>query len=344
MLAQINNANTMLVYKNASELPQDDPEQPANWTDYRLTVQLRFSEGRIGVVWRYRDAGQHYRFVMDRQAGKRELSRMSGGVPTPLATKSFVPNQPSDDYTIVVEVVGPSMRVYQDGSLVFAVDDSTITAGTIGVHCAGTASARFSDIYIDDFRTSAPVAYRFSFLTSGFTNFADHLGSFENKTWRAQLAATANVAPLIGSAAMPSTPPSEAESRAYDALVAQLPALTASTVVRATRVEQSGSAIAFLIQSPEPLDWRRIDLHVLRAPLNTPVTARVLRKADGAGLLVVSPAANPAGSLFPPGEYRLVFTYRRNNRALDPDSDLLSEAGNTAPEEATLDIRWETQQ
>ena len=136
-----------------------------------------------------------------------------------------------------------------------------------------------------------------------------------------------------------SGPPSEAESRAYDALIKQLPAVSATVpVVRATRVEQSGSAIAFLIQSPEPLDWRRINLQVFRAPLATstytPITTRVLRRADGAGLFIVS------GLLLAPGEYRLLFTYRRDNRALEPQSDLFSEAGNSAPEEAALNLPW----
>jgi len=192
------------------------------------------------------------------------------------------------------------------------------------------------------------VVYRFSFLTSRFKNFVDHLGSFENKTWRVEVAPTANLAPLTGAAVNFSTPPSEAESRAYDALVIQLPAVSTTVpVVRATRVEQSGSAIAFLIQSPERLDWRRLNLQVFRAALATttytPIMTRVLRRADGAGLFIVSPAANASGSLLAQGEYRLVFTYRRDNRAIDAVSDLFSEAGNTAPEEAALNLPWQTQ-
>ena len=165
-----------------------------------------------------------------------------------------------------------------------------------------------------------------------------------------ELDPTANVASMIGAAVLPSDPISDAESRAFEALFMLLPGVAtapASSVVRATRVGQSGNAIAFLIQSPEPLDWTRIDLHVLRAELQTsahsPVDARVLRKADGAAILIVVPASNSVGSLLTPGEYRLNFTYRRDNRANDSQSELLSEAGNTASEQATLDIPWQTQ-
>ena len=102
VLAQTTTATTTLVYKNGSELPQDHPEQPANWTNYCLTVHLRFNDGRIGVVWRYSDPGNHYRFVMDPQAGKRELIRISGGGSTVLATKSFT-HTPGQAYAISVE-------------------------------------------------------------------------------------------------------------------------------------------------------------------------------------------------------------------------------------------------
>ncbi len=239
------------------------------------------------------------------------------------------------------------MSVYQDGNFLLSAKDAASGAGTVGFYSSGTASARFSDVYVDDFRSSAPVVYRFSFLSSRFKNFVDHFGSFEKKTWRVALPGSANVAPLINAAGLISAAPTEAELRTYDGLVAQLPGLSASTpVVRVTRVEQGANAIAFLVQSPEPLDWKRIGLNLLRAPLKSTsyaeVPLRVLRKADGAGLVIVSPVAS--GSLLPSGEYRLVFTYRRDNRANDPKSELLSEAGVSSPEEATLDLPWQTDQ
>ena len=38
-----------------------------------------------------------------------------------------------------------------------------------------------------------------------------------------------------------------------------------------------------------------------------------------------------------------MFTYRRDNRTKDPKSDVLSEAGNTLPEQVTLDLPWGSQ-
>jgi hypothetical protein len=61
---------------------------------------------------------------------------------------------------------------------------------------------------------------------------------------------------------------------------------------------------------------------------------RVLRNADGTRFFVV----RPAGASLAEGQYRLSMTYQRDNRAADSASQVLSEAGNTAPEQVTLDI------
>jgi hypothetical protein len=65
-----------------------------------------------------------------------------------------------------------------------------------------------------------------------------------------------------------------------------------------------------------------------------PVTFQVLRKADGTAFFLL-----PAGFRgFLPGTYQMKMDFRRDNTALDPDSLILSAAGQTAPEAAILDI------
>jgi hypothetical protein len=68
--------------------------------------------------------------------------------------------------------------------------------------------------------------------------------------------------------------------------------------------------------------------------------ARLLRKADGTSFFVLVPASSPAGTQLAAGEYRIRLTYRRENRSADPESVVLSEAGNTAPERVTIDVPW----
>jgi hypothetical protein len=139
---------------------------------------------------------------------------------------------------------------------------------------------------------------------------------------------------------------SDDESRAYDGLLALVPEVAATPVVRVTRVQQNGDAIAFLVQSPEPLDWKRMSVKLLHSPLqrSNEVLINLLRKSDGSGFIIVSTGPTPSGSFLPQDEYRLVLTYRRDNRTNDRNSDVLSEAGITAPETATLILPWPTQQ
>ena len=60
----------------------------------------------------------------------------------------------------------------------------------------------------------------------------------------------------------------------------------------------------------------------------------VIRKADGTAFFIVNQNGVPLDS----GQYRLVITYRRDNRRIDPDSPVLSEADNTGDEIVTIDI------
>ena len=66
----------------------------------------------------------------------------------------------------------------------------------------------------------------------------------------------------------------------------------------------------------------------------------MLRKADGTAFALVVNHPSPPGSRIQPGEYRLALTYRRDNRAANPDSLLLSQAGDASPEAVNLDVPW----
>ena len=109
--------------------------------------------------------------------------------------------------------------------------------------------------------------YRFNFLSSRFKNFKDHLESFEKTVQVAAILGSANAAPFVNAAKSVDEDASDAESRGYDGLLALVPEVAASTsTVRVTRVQQGNKAIAFLVQSPEPLDRKRINLSLTCAP------------------------------------------------------------------------------
>lgn len=271
LAADPTNPGTVLLRAGDPALPASHPDQPANWTDYRLTAILRaMDDDAIGLVLRHRGPGDHYLFAMDRERRYRRLVKVAGGSYTILAADSFAYGLDSD-MIVSIEAIGDRLTVYQDGARIFDVTDGTHPAGGIGLYCWAVEGARFADIRVDDFRATAPVVHRFQFTTSRFANFAHQVGAFPGETWRAALpgpsvvaAAAAAAAPLAGLPAAPA----EAESRAHDALAAALlgPAARKDTAYpEATAFAVGGTTAGILLRMAEPIDWSRTELSLLRA-------------------------------------------------------------------------------
>jgi hypothetical protein len=72
------------------------------------------------------------------------------------------------------------------------------------------------------------------------------------------------------------------------------------------------------------------------------VAFHVLRKADGTAFFLL-PAGFPAAG-FSPGTYQMTMMFRRDNKAIDPNSIILSAAGQTAPETVVLGVPSSTVQ
>lgn len=264
---------TLLLLGDDPALPAGHPDQPGNWTDIRLSAFLRSGDDdALGLVFRYLGPGSYYRFSMDRERRYRRLVRVIAGVHTLLAEDDVAYRQ-NQDYLITIEAIGPSLRVYQDGALVFDVEDAALDRGRIGLYAWANTAARFSDVRVDDFRAEAPIAYGFQLTTSHFAHFAHHLHSFEDETWRAEVADPARVAATAAAAVPAANLPSDAEARAYHALADALlgpSALQPPARMEVTRLERTGEALAFLVRGPEPVDWRRTTLEVLRADRRAP--------------------------------------------------------------------------
>lgn len=253
---------TMLIRSDDLAMPQKHIEQPVNWTNYRFSCFLKSTDNHaIGIIFRYQDLNNCYRFSMDNEQKYRRLVKIFNGVVTRLVEDHFgyIRNQ---DYLITIEVFGSSLRLYQDDLLIFDVTDNSITNGTIGMYSWNNSGARFTDVRIDDFRAEAPVVYRFKFTTSNFSNFFHLMHSYQDETWIAAVAAqtdTSTISNLIDQAvdtSMPTitVPPSESEAHSY--------APPKECYKRKQLKFKSQRLFAFLFQSPEPIDWKRISLEV----------------------------------------------------------------------------------
>ncbi len=239
-----------------------------DWTDYRLSVYLRATAGAMGVVVRYQGPGTGYRFSLDGR-----VRRLVKGGPVLLAEDHFA-YQKDHDYLATFEAIGSSLRVYLDGELVFEVTDGDFAKGRIGLYACQSPGARFTDVRVDDLSAAAPVVYRFQLTTSLYANFFHHLHSFQDETWKADLGTDAAVGSLLSAAVAPSfSSPSEAEARAYEDLAARALGTAARknpAQVEVTRLEQAGTPVAFLLRSPEPLAWDRVEFALSGTPRHLP--------------------------------------------------------------------------
>lgn len=268
--------------------------EPATWTDYRVRTTVAFEAGgadEVGVVLRYDlVTDEHYRLTLNRRTGQRELAYVNGTTRVTLAEDHEFDGVAGVAVAVSVEAVGGAVHVYQDGAPVFAVEglaetDTWLRSGTVGF--TANAHARFDPVTVDDVSEAAPVAYRYSFTTSEYANFTHLVGSYGDDHWSADarrtLESSAGVQAKSGAA---SEPPSTAEARAHETLSRALPgertAVDAIEVTRVRHLDNENLAVpaAFLVESPEPFDWRRTSLTVSKAPLKQGAEDARVRPGD----------------------------------------------------------------
>lgn len=261
---------TMLLLGDHEDLDAGHHEQPSNWTDFRITCVMRNPDNDgMGLVFRYSEVnGQssYYRFAMNAERTYRRLVRVVNGSHTTLAEDDFA-FETDIDYVITVEAVGNEIRIFQNGEMVFAVEDGAISTGTTGMYSWASEQVRFNEIRVEDFSEHATIAYAFEFTSSNFANFYHHLHSFQDERWELETGTDFSNA---RSAAQPSNKQtSEDEFRAYDALAEEL-AGGAEEVVPEVQVQglfQSGDAIGWWLQSPEPILWDRVEINLQHSDL-----------------------------------------------------------------------------
>jgi hypothetical protein len=117
-------------------------------TDYRYSAFLRSTDDDwLGLLFRYADAGNMYRFVWTRQFGLRFLEKVVDGQRITLAQDS-VAYATGAWYLVEVVADGPRLEVWIDGQRIFDVEDATHPAGSVGVFCYGNAGSYFEDILV----------------------------------------------------------------------------------------------------------------------------------------------------------------------------------------------------
>jgi hypothetical protein len=124
------------------------------WTDYDLKANLRsMNNNSIGVMFRYQDDRNYYRFVWNQKSKFRHLEKIQNGTTTVLA-KDAVGYLKGRTYQLQIIAQGATLKVFIDGSQIFTVADSTFAEGTVGLYSSSN-QASFDNIVVQDLATSA---------------------------------------------------------------------------------------------------------------------------------------------------------------------------------------------
>ncbi|MBL7143444.1 MAG: DUF1080 domain-containing protein, partial [Phycisphaerae bacterium] len=118
------------------------------WTDYTATATIKSTDNDIiGIMFRYQDANNYYRFSWDQERNLRRLVKCVNGQFTILAQDS-VPYVTGKSYQVKIAVQGSLLQVSIDGSPVFTKTDSSFSSGTIALYSWGNAGSYFDNITV----------------------------------------------------------------------------------------------------------------------------------------------------------------------------------------------------
>jgi len=118
----------------------------SGFSDGRVMADIASDDDdAIGVMFRYQDENNYYRFSMDKQRNYRRLVKMIDGEPTVLA-EDRAGYDKGRWYRLEIRATGPRLRIFLDGSVMFDVTDASLEQGRIALYCWGNTLCQFRDI------------------------------------------------------------------------------------------------------------------------------------------------------------------------------------------------------
>jgi len=123
-----------------------------SWRDVTISVTLGTvtnTGGAIGVMFRYQDDHNYYRFATDPVAGYRRLIKQVAGVVTTL-WEGIVGDASSGDAQLTLQVTGATLRGTLSGQRLFSLQDADLLHGRIGLYTRQNPGARFARALVLD--------------------------------------------------------------------------------------------------------------------------------------------------------------------------------------------------
>jgi predicted outer membrane repeat protein len=122
-----------------------------SWTDYEMTLTMKSDDDdAMGVMFRYQDQNNYYRFAWLRQnhgqpVGRMQLSRIQNGVCTVLHHVDS-PYTTGVTYNIKISAIGSF--VYVNDTMVLLDTDTTFASGSVALYCWGNQGTHFDNIRV----------------------------------------------------------------------------------------------------------------------------------------------------------------------------------------------------
>ena len=118
------------------------------WSDYQATFTLSSTDNdALGVMFRYQDPNNYYRFSWDSQRSYRRLVKVENGVFS-LLPEDSVSYTLGQTYAMDIQATGDTLEVRIDGILIFAVADTgtTLTTGSLAFYMWGNDGSAFDNV------------------------------------------------------------------------------------------------------------------------------------------------------------------------------------------------------
>jgi lysophospholipase L1-like esterase len=126
------------------------------FSDYRFSVDITplddappvaSDDGKdVGIMFRYQDNDNYYRLSFSARKSFTRLEKKIGGAFTTLATDSrgYVDSQ---GFKVTVNLSGDQIQVMRDGDALFAVSDTSLSAGTVALYSQD--AVKFDNVLVD---------------------------------------------------------------------------------------------------------------------------------------------------------------------------------------------------
>jgi len=126
-----------------------------NWTNYTVQADLRSSDpDTLGIMFRYFDNTNYYRFSMDRTLSQRRLVKRVNGTFTVLKQDTVAYNL-NQTYRLSISAHNGTITVMIDGQVFYTGTDTEVARGSVAFYCWRNGGASFDNLVVRSLTSTA---------------------------------------------------------------------------------------------------------------------------------------------------------------------------------------------